>query len=300
MNEIVFAPEHLHWPSPGFFRHLLQKAAGVVALGGLWVGRLERHWMRIEEVEMPLRGLGPAFDGQRLVQISDLHCSPIVREGYLRQCVDMINSLAPDFVTVTGDLMIGPRRYAQRVARVLGRLRPKVATLACLGNHDYGVWRPVGIGEERGLKEYLCDHLAAVDVIPMNNESRVFRRDGSALQFVGLEDYWTAYYDPEAAFEGAEDLPTIALCHNPDAAAELADRGAQWILAGHTHGNPFTRKSLRRMAMPTACLDFVAGSYRLGGDSTLYVNRGVGYARRMNLNSRPEITVFTLRSVTGT
>jgi predicted MPP superfamily phosphohydrolase len=270
--------------------------AGPVALGGLCTWRLERHWLRLERLDMPLRGLEPGLDGARLAHISDLHCSPIVREQYLRHCVDLVNSLEVDFVAVTGDMLTGPRQYARRVARVLRELSPRVATIACLGNHDYGLWHPRGLGGMRGLSEYVADQLTFADVFVMANESRIFCRHGAAIQFVGVEDYWSSRYNPPMAFEDvAPGVPVVGLCHNPDGAADLAGRGAQWVLAGHTHGNAVRDTRIHDFVLPANHRHFYAGQYALGGGNHLYVNRGLGYARRVNLNARPEITLFTLR-----
>lgn len=275
---------------------MLWTAAGVCGLGGLYALRLEEHWLRIERHPMPLPGLGADLEGAKLVHISDPHCSPIVVERYLRECVHRINELEPDFVAVTGDFITGPKHYARRVARVLGDLRPRVATVACLGNHDYGVFHPTGIGGIRGLSQYLAEQLGHADIFVMMNESRVFSLGESTLQFVGVEDYWTRYYNPRLAFEMAvPDLPTIGLVHNPDAAMAMARYGAHYMLSGHTHGSSYGQMPLGDAVLPTANKHFVCGHYALGGDRHLYVNRGLGYGRRINLNARPEVTLFTLR-----
>ncbi|HOD84717.1 MAG: putative metallophosphoesterase [Planctomycetes bacterium ADurb.Bin126] len=296
MNEILLqGGEHNGWPTPRSLKRLLWSAAGACALGGLYAWRLEDHWLRIERRDMPLRGLSPEFEDARLAHVADLHCSPIVLESYLRQCVDTINAMGVDFVAVTGDFITGPKCYARRVARVLRHLAPKVATVACLGNHDYGIFHPKGLGSARDLHCYVSEQLAHADLFVMLNESRTFRRGGASLQFVGVEDLWSPHYDPDQAFGHVQaDAPVIGLCHNPDAAHDLSHRGAQWILAGHTHGTCIRSTAIRKLALP-ASFHYFAGHYDLGDGSNLYVNRGLGYGKRVNLNSRPEITVFTLK-----
>ncbi|MFA6134788.1 MAG: metallophosphoesterase [Phycisphaerae bacterium] len=296
MNEILFSPPHLRWPRRAFFKRLIWMAANSCALGGLYSWQFEKNWLRIERVDMPLPDLGEGFSGATIAHISDIHCSPIVRERYLRQCVEVINALEVDFVTITGDFITGPRPYARRVARILGALTPKVAVLACLGNHDYGVLHPNGMGGSRELADRVVEELSAADIFVMMNEARLFHRGESTLQFVGVEDFWTPRYNPYLAFDLAySHLPTIALCHNPDAAIELAEHGADWVLAGHTHGTQIPERKISDLLMPTTNKHFSAGQYSLAPDQYLYVNRGLGYGRRRNLNSRPEITLFTLR-----
>lgn len=295
MNEVVLGSRHQRWPDKAFFKRMLWSAVGSVALGGLYAWPFEEHYIRIERHDMLLPGLGDEFCGTTIAHISDLHCSPVVLKSYLRRCTEAINDLHPDFVAITGDFITGSKRYARRVAKVLSALKPKIATVACLGNHDYGVFHPRGFGPKRNLSWYITERLSMADVFVMLNESRTFRRGNAAIQFVGLEDYWTSNFDPELAFDLVHPhLPTIALCHNPDPAKRLAKCGANWILAGHTHGTVKPQAQFSDLFFPVGTRQFAAGRYQLDSGADLYVNRGIAYGRRVSLNSRPEITLFTL------
>lgn len=295
MNDILSAPYRAAWSGKNFFKKLFWTAASSCALGGLYAWKLEDHWLRIEQQDMPLCGLASGLSGAKLAHISDLHSSAIVLEKYLRQCVEAINALEVDFVAITGDFISGSWRHARRVAKTLKGLRPRVATVACLGNHDYGIYHPRGRGPKPGLAEHLADELTHADIFVMLNESRTFFRNGAALEFVGVEDYWSPRYNPYLAFEmSTSAAPVVALCHNPDAALQLASCGAQWVLAGHTHGSTKS-EIVSSVVIPSAQKHFIGGRYDLGEDHWLYVNRGLAYARRTNVNTRPEITVFTLR-----
>ncbi len=294
MNEVL-RRKRRRLPRKGFLKHAVWSAANSLALGGLcpW---MEPEWLHVERREMPLRGLGRPWAGATVAHISDLHCSPIVRRRYLAHCIEAVNALGVDFVAITGDFVTGPKQYARVVAGLLGRLRPGVATIACLGNHDYGIFHPRGVGRTRGLAECLAWELTRAGVYLLLGEAAVFHRDGAKIQFVGLEDYWTSGFDPVGTFAAADpDAPTIVLCHNPDAAPELAACGAQWILAGHTHGRTSSPNPLGRLMTPARLKHLVSGHYRLGDETSLYINRGLSYGRRKRYHQRPEITVFTLR-----
>ncbi len=289
MNEILLSSRPYSQRIGELARKAFWLAAGSMALGGLQTAPVTQRCLRIERRGMYLRGLGHDLDGAVVAHITDLHCSPLIGDGFLSRYIDVINEAGADFVVITGDFITtGPTYFARRVARVLGRLRPRIAALACLGNHDYNSWRP-GRGGRSSLADNLSDELRRANIRVLRNECCVLRRGGSAVQFVGLEDFWTGRYNPRRAFENAHRyLPTVALCHNPDPSPELADLGAQWILAGHTHGkiDVFT---------PTSRADFVAGHYQLGDDRHLYISRGVGRSWRIKSDNQPEITLFTLR-----
>lgn len=296
MNDVVFSSAAKASFTIGSVKRFLWDAASRVALGGLYIWEMENHWVLVQKMPMRLRGLGKAFDGATIAHISDLHLSPVVREGYLMRFVKAINELEVDFVAITGDMVTGPRNYARRVAKVLSHLRPKVATLACLGNHDYGMWHPSGLGGIRGLAPYLSSHLVDAGVSLLNNDSHIFRRDGQILQFVGVEDLWSQQYDPATACRHLDvESPIVALVHNPDAAPDLAARGAQYVLAGHTHGKDTRRRLIRTLVLPSKQRQFVVGQYALGLNKFLYVNRGLGHSMRFQFDHRPEITIFQLQ-----
>lgn len=268
--------------------------SGSVSLGGLYPGRICPSWIRFTDMDMPLPNLPDVFVGKRLVHISDLHCSPLVLERYLRQLLDHVAGREPDFLAVTGDLITGGTSHARRVAELLGELPTSIAKVACPGNHDYGIYAPNGRGHMRQLAEYLHRRLFDAGVHMLRNQHAIFTVGGHALQFVGLEDLWSPRYNAAAAFAAADPhLPTIALSHNPDTACDLAGRGAHWVLAGHTHGNAHGENRIRDAVFPVESKLYAGGYYPLGA-AHLYVNRGLSYARRLNLNKRPEITTFTL------
>jgi hypothetical protein len=296
MNEILLHRHSNRYSRKAMLKHLVWAAAKPCQLSGLFPWQFEDHWIRVQEMEMPLLDLGEPWQGATLAHISDLHSSPIVLQRYLRQCVQRINDLGVDFVAITGDFITGYRRYARRVSEILSHLQPKVATVACLGNHDYGSVTPRGLGHVSSLGEYLTEKLTHADIFVMLNEPRTFWRDGQPLQFVGLEDLWSPGYDPQLAFELSRPGPTITLVHNPDAVHDLTPFGPQWILAGHTHGNPHHRPSrISNLFRQMRTEEFYAGHYPLGDHRHLYINRGLSYGRRHNLNAQPEITLFTLR-----
>lgn len=249
---------------------------------------------------MPLENLGWEFNSTRLVHLSDLHCGTLVGEKHLQRYVEIVNSLDADFVALTGDFITtGSRRHAKAVARVLRDLRVNKAVVACLGNHDYGLWHPKGWGGTAGVADFLSDELANAGVIVLRNTSRAFFAGESVLQFVGVEDYWSSNYDPRSAFELLDpDSPAITLAHNPDAAPQLAAMGADWILAGHTHGKVTPDTRFWNAVYPTRHKRFVGGRYAIEAGRHLYVNRGIGNTLRICRDHRPEITLFTLRAAT--
>lgn len=115
-------------------------AAALIAVTLLWGATLGRTSLRVSRVEICSERLPAAFDGMRLVQISDLHLGTIVSpERELGRLADRINALRPDLVLFTGDLVnIRAAELDERMARLLQRIEAPVYSVT--GNHDVGTY----------------------------------------------------------------------------------------------------------------------------------------------------------------
>lgn len=121
VEEFVSYLKNPHWGRQHAWRKAIWSSMARIGLTGVHALPVNRRWIDIHQRAMPMRNLDPALAGLKLVQISDLHYSPVVWSRYLAQFVDWINELEPDLVLVTGDLITGGYRYADRVATILMR-----------------------------------------------------------------------------------------------------------------------------------------------------------------------------------
>jgi predicted MPP superfamily phosphohydrolase len=274
-------------------RRFLTLVGGTVAAGIGCAGyalRIEPHWVQVVRRELVIEGLGDSLVGKSLVQISDLHVGPIVDEDYISGAMQQVSSLHADIVVITGDLMTcRDTEQITAAMRVLGHLKPaRLATVAILGNHDYGSgWSQTHVADA------LTTQLRRRGIIVLRND--VHHVQG--LRLVGLDDLWSPRFAPRRVLAAVDrDEPAIVLCHNPDAADLPVWSGYRgWILAGHTHGGQCKPPFFNPPALPVKNKRYSAGEIDLHDGRRLYINRGLGYLRRVRFNARPEITVFTLR-----
>ncbi|MEY4918517.1 MAG: hypothetical protein RL616_2430, partial [Verrucomicrobiota bacterium] len=99
----------------------------------------------------------PKLEGMRIVQLSDLHYSPVVWQRYLIQYIHWVNELEPDMVVVTGDLITGGYRFAHQIATILSHLKPKQGVICTLGNHDYSIYGKAVVGKCPKCGGNVCD-----------------------------------------------------------------------------------------------------------------------------------------------
>jgi predicted MPP superfamily phosphohydrolase len=237
---------------------------------------------------MPLEHLPEALEGSTLLQISDIHVGPRVSSAYLLRTLTAARDLAPDFVAFTGDFVTyrSAREYHE-LARVLRALpHGRLATVAALGNHDYGPgWRHVDVADQ--ISRVAQDAGAVV----LRNEVRTL----GGLQFVGMADFWSPEFGAYTETHVTPAQPTVVLAHNPDAQdLPLWDGVRGWVLAGHTHGGQVKPPFLPPPILPVLNKRYSSGEFAVGPGRTLYINRGLGHMIQVRFNVRPELTLFTL------
>jgi hypothetical protein len=277
------------WPLRLTRRRFLAAAALGACGTGLYMWRIEPHWIEVVERDLPIVNLPAALREQTLIQISDLHVGRVVDSEYLIAAMKRVSSLGPALTVITGDFMTcSGTEEVENVSRVLEHLVPgPLGCFAILGNHDYSLgWSRKDVGDS------LARRLRELGIHVLRNECQLV----AGLQLVGIDDLWGPRFAPEAVVPKVDwQQPALTLCHNPDAvdsSSLAACRG--WILSGHTHGGQCKPPFLPPPWMPVRNRRYTCGEFDIGPGRRLYINRGLGYLRRVRFNVRPEITVFRL------
>jgi predicted MPP superfamily phosphohydrolase len=272
---------------------LLRSLGGAAATAIGVVGytfAIEPHWLEIVARSLPIAGLPASLVGRRLVHLSDIHVGPRVSDEYVVESFRRAGALGADIVAITGDLISyrGPEQFAQLRAVLRTLPRGRVATVAVLGNHDYGFgWRmpDVAAAVERELRD------AGVTVL--DNQAL----DVGGLAIVGLGDLWANQFMPNRVMEARAGVPTLVLAHNPDSLDLDGWRDYRgWVLAGHTHGGQCKPPFLPPPLLPVKNKRYTSGAIPLSDGRAVYISRGVGHLIPVRFNVRPEITAFTLAS----
>jgi predicted MPP superfamily phosphohydrolase len=269
-------------------------ASGVAALIALVLlaGYIVSKRLVIRHVDIDVPGLDPSFDGLRIAQLSDLHIGPHTSRRFLRRVVATTQSLTPDLVAVTGDLIDDRAEDVAVYARTLRALDAPLGVYMIPGNHDvYAGWDEV----ERRLRSA---NLGTVLV----NEAHVVRRGQATIALVGTGDpaggrrgASRAAPDIERALARVPERATVvAFAHNPALWPALASRGVALTLSGHTHWGQLALPKLG-WSMASPFLQYAMGAH-LERDSMLYISPGTGYwGIPFRIGASHEVTLVTLR-----
>lgn len=243
-------------------------------------------------------GLPDAFEGMRIVQLTDLHVGPHTPRGKLARIAKATREAQPDVIVLTGDLVDDYSRDTEPFGEGLGRFSAPHGVYAIAGNHDvYAGWDEVRQGlEAQGIRVLVNDAVA-------------LERGGSRIALAGTGDpagqHWArggggaAAPDIRRTLEAARALGPdgdviVALAHNPVLWPALARGGVALTLSGHTHWGQLAIPGTG-WSLASPFLEHAMGAYVTGG-SVLYVHPGTNYwGLPFRLGTPPEVAVVTLR-----
>ena len=280
--------------------------ASTVPMGAFAFGIISgAHDYRIRKQHIALKNLPKAFDGFKIVQISDIHSGSFWNKTAVKGGVEMILKENPDLIVFTGDLVNNQTDEVKNYVDVFNKLKAPFGVKSITGNHDYGDYRSWDTIEEKS--QNFADLITAHKEMGFDlllNENRAIEVNGEKIGLIGIENWgkgrFSKYGKLNAAYKGVEDIQTkILLSHDPshwDEQVRTSYPDIDLALAGHTHGFQFGVEIGGFKWSPSQYVyKQWAGLYE-EGNQKLYVNRGfgyIGYPGRVGIP--PEITVLELK-----
>ncbi len=263
-------------------RQALLRGLALMGAASVGPGLAESNSLDITRHRLPTPGLR---EPMRVVQITDLHRSWCVSEGFIARVVTETNRLQPDAVALTGDFVTQDSAYIASCAGQLAGLRATLGVYGVLGNHDY--WCDHGRGGPA-----VAEALAQANVHLLIN--RNVRLD-NGLRLVGVDDFQAGTPDPWAAFaDVGVNEPMLAMTHNPFAFGALC-RYPCVTLAGHTHGGQINIPFLTRSYLGGRTRYQKGWFQEPNHPGRMYVSCGLGViGLPMRFRCYPELAVFDL------
>lgn len=262
----------------------------ILALFGLMRrGRSNCLEYRIEHQTPTFTGLPKAFDGLRVLHLSDMHIDAVPDGG--ARLLEIVQGLGFDLCLLTGDFRFLTHEKFSPVLTAMARITPaldcELGIYAILGNHDFIEMSP-------GLE--------ALGIQMLLNEGKTLKLGKESLFLAGVDDpHFYGADDFSRALENRRGNEfTLLMCHSPERYAEAAARNVDYYLCGHTHGGQVCLPGGIPVITNAACpRRFVCGEWDYNGMRG-YTSRGSGASGlTVRFNCPPEITLHTLRCRAG-
>ena len=278
---------------------------------GYFIGRWR---LSINEIEYSHNDIPTAFDGFKIVHISDLHLSTFDdKPEQLARIVNEINAQNPDLICFTGDMVTLGTKEALPYTEMLKSLKAEYGVASVMGNHDFLIYgNRFGsdtTAHKNAVEEFARYQIETLGWHLLRNSNMIIKAENeknkntidNTVTILGVDNKSctnqgfrsTNTGNLKAAMSGTQGF-RILLSHDPThwAAEVVPDTDIPLTLSGHTHS---AQINILGFTPASWAFEHTRGLYTQDGQ-TLYINIGLGCTAPFRIGARPEITVITLKS----
>ncbi len=284
---------------------IVAAALAALILAALVRSAWERQALRLKEYEIISDRLPAAFDGKKLVFLSDLHGQRF-GEGN-RKLIEKIREAKPDYLLIGGDMMTVKPWLApdfSALEELLSAFSGEVPIYYADGNHEERM-------QERkeqypGWDEQFRKLLSSYQLTYLKNEKIRLRKGRDHLSLYAYSfsgEQYRKFRLPALTKEeiterlGPSDGFSVVLAHTPHYFRSFADWGADLVLSGHNHGGTIRLPLVGGVMTPQF---FFFSRYAYGqisdGRHREIISAGLGtHSINIRLFNRPEVVSVRLR-----
>lgn len=274
-----------------YFLVLLVLILGLVYIYARYVGT---KGLTIREYNIKSENIPASFDGFSIVQFSDLELGTTFFVQDVTKLVEKINSLNPDLVVFTGDIVAPNHSLTsdeqEELTRELAKIDSNIGLYSVRGDDDQytDVYNQVMAGA--GFKDI------------SNTYELIYYKGLTPIVIYGLDSLNAGIqdYDKTFSYPSSEEDTTymatyrILLAHEPDTASEIEEYNISLMLSGHSHNSEINIPYIKDLYNIKGASHFYNEYHKVNG-TDLYISSGLGTSKfKVRLFSKPSISIFRL------
>lgn len=101
----------------------------------IYAGSIGASTLKVEKIEIPVKGLDPRLKGTTIVHLSDLHLGPFNGRTALKNLLAEVNKLDANVVVITGDLVDSTVAAMQEIVKPLTSIKSRHGVYYCTGEY---------------------------------------------------------------------------------------------------------------------------------------------------------------------
>ncbi|MBQ1264456.1 MAG: metallophosphoesterase [Oscillospiraceae bacterium] len=264
--------------------------AGLVLSGILY---LDNNTLGVQEYAVQSDALPAAFDGFRILQVSDLHGKSFGKDH--ERLLEAAAKTNPDLIAITGDLA-DEQTDLPSLAPLLTGLRNIAPVYFVTGNHEWSL--------KKDERQTLFSMLEQADVRWLKNEYLMLGKDDAKIVLAGADDKFGPADQKkpkevvdEIRAEHGDDAYILMLSHRNDELDLWAKLGVQTVLCGHAHGGVVRLPMLGGVFGTSHEFfpEYDAGVFTKN-ETTMVISRGLGGHKLLPVRvcNRPELVTVIL------
>jgi len=260
----------------------------IISLVLIYARFIEPSFLKTNEIKITSEKIDDTFHGLKIVHFSDLHYGMTVDFKYMKRLVNEINTLKPDIVLFTGDLIEDgyklEKTEKEKLIKYLSDINSTYGKYAIIGNHDY-------------FNEEFPSIITNSGFNFLNNSYDIIYKEDNSILIYGVDD--AIYSTPVYNLLNDEELKNtdykIMMVHEPDIVEDISyNYDVDLIVAGHSHNKQVNIPFIKAFWLPYMGQKYYDSYYNIN-NTDIYVSNGIGTSTvKFRMFSIPSINFYRI------
>ena len=263
----------------------------ILSLTLIYARYVEPTRLVTKEISIKSDNLPSSFTGLKIVHFSDLHYGKNIDIDYLSKIITEINTIDPDIVVFTGDLISNNTTLNDDDITILKKKLEEI-------NSKYGKYTILG-NKDKKYKDKLIEIYAYSNFILLENSYNIiYNKDNESIFIGGVSPYSSNESNIDDVMNYFKQNPDISykiiLIHEPDYVDQIINNynDISLILGGHSHGGQINIPYLTKYYNPKLARKYNKDYYKLS-NTDFYISSGIGNTKiNLRLFNPPEINLY--------
>lgn len=263
----------------------------ILSLTLIYARYVEPTRLVTKEISIKSDNLPSSFTGLKIVHFSDLHYGKNIDIDYLSKIITEINTIDPDIVVFTGDLISNNTTLNDDDITILKKKLEEI-------NSKYGKYTILG-NKDKKYKDKLIEIYAYSNFILLENSYNIiYNKDNESIFIGGVSPYSSNESNIDDVMNYFKQNPDISykiiLIHEPDYVDQIINNynDISLILGGHSHGGQINIPYLTKYYNPKLARKYNRDYYKLN-NTDFYISSGIGNTKiNLRLFNPPEINLY--------
>ena len=232
--------------------------------------------LNVKEYRVRKKSFSEEYNGLKIAHISDLHYGNHISNDKVKKLVEEVNSLKPDIIFITGDLVDNAitKKQHKDLVDILKNLEASINIFAVKGNHDTYYKKYDSLISEAGFIK-LDDRFEKI-YLDENNfiflaglSDSIFNAKSTKDRFEDINNEITAKENMDGC------ILKLLLIHEPDYIEQINFNSFDIIFSGHSHNGQVRLPLIGSLYEPIGSKKYYKEFYKLD-NTDLYISSGVG------------------------
>ena len=241
--------------------------------------------LKTNEIPINTKKINKSYNGLKIVHFTDLHYKKVITNKRVKELINEINTLKPDIVIFTGDLIDKNTELTNKDIKFLTKELNKIDT-------TYGTYAIIGDNDTKNIENIKNIYIQSNIKLLNNEKTTIYNNNNDKITIIGIN---TSKKSTKILEEIDQDTYNILILHKPDYIENIINNNnINLILSGHSINGSINIPIIKQILLPKGAKKYYKPYYKIN-NTNIYISNGIGVNNiNFRLFNHPSINFYRI------